>query len=52
VVWFAIYGSNVNIDDDNNVTSMVDARAILTMYRALCEAEGKSCDNLIVHGEG
>ena len=51
VVWFAIYGSNINIDDDNNVTSILDARSVLTAYRALCEAEGKSCDKVIVHGE-
>ena len=51
VVWFAIYGSNVNIDDDDNVTSIDDARSALTNYRAMCEAAGKSCDNLIVHGE-
>lgn len=51
VVWFAIYGSNVNIDDDGNVISLIDAKSILTVYRALCEAEGKSCDKLIVHGE-
>ncbi len=51
VVWFAIYGSNVNIDDDGNVTSIDDARSALTNYRAMCEAVGESCDNLIVHGE-
>ena len=51
VVWFAIYGSNVNIDDDNNVTSILDARSVLATYRAFCEAEGKSCEQVIVHGE-
>jgi 2,4'-dihydroxyacetophenone dioxygenase len=50
-VWFAVYGSNVNLDDDGNVTSLVDAKSLLTIYRALCEAEGKNCDKVIVHGE-
>lgn len=51
VVWFAIFGSNVNIDDDNNVTSILDAKTVLKVYRAMCAAEGKNCDNLIVLGE-
>ncbi len=51
VVWFAIFGSNVNIDDDGNVTSIIDAKTILTVYRALCEVEGKNCDKVIVVGE-
>lgn len=51
VVWFAIYGSNVNIDDEGSVTSVLDAKTILNVYRALCAAEGKSCDKLIVVGE-
>lgn len=51
LVWFAIYGSNVNIDDDNNVTSIIDAKTVLAAYRALCAAEGKRCDKLIVFGE-
>jgi hypothetical protein len=51
VVWFAVYGSNINLDDDNNVTSMVDAKGLLTLYRALCEVDGKNCDKVIVFGE-
>jgi quercetin dioxygenase-like cupin family protein len=51
VVWFAIFGSNINIDDDGNVTSILDAKTVLTAYRALCELEGKSCDKVIVVGE-
>lgn len=43
--------SNVNIDDDNNVTSIVDAKNVLAAYRTLCAAEEKSCDQLIVFGE-
>jgi len=51
VVWFAIYGSNVNIDGNGDVTSIIDARTVLHLYRTLCKAEGKSCDKLIVTGE-
>jgi len=51
VVWFALYGSNINLNDDNNVTSMVDTKGLLTLYRALCEVEGKNCDKVIVLGE-
>jgi 2,4'-dihydroxyacetophenone dioxygenase len=51
VVWFAVYGSNINLDDDNNVTGMVDAKGLLALYRALCEVDGKNCDKVIVFGE-
>ncbi|WP_390616076.1 2,4'-dihydroxyacetophenone dioxygenase family protein [Maricurvus nonylphenolicus] len=51
VAWFAVFGSNVNVDENGDVTSMVDARTILKVYRALCELKGESCDNVIVIGE-
>jgi 2,4'-dihydroxyacetophenone dioxygenase len=51
VVWFAIFGSNIKIDDAGDVTSILDARTVLTAYRAMCEMEGKSCDKVIVQGE-
>ena len=47
VVWFAIFGSNVNIDDDGNVISILDAKTVLKAYRALCELEGKSSEKVI-----
>ncbi|MNZ64259.1 hypothetical protein D3C78_824260 [compost metagenome] len=50
-VWFAIFGSNVDIDEKGDVIRILDARTALTVYRALCAAEGKTCDNLIVVGE-
>ncbi len=49
-VWFAIYGANVNIDADGNVTGVVDAQSVLGAYRALCDAEGLSHDKVIVNG--
>ena len=49
--WFAIYGANVNVDEEGNVTSITDAQSILAAYRALCEAQGLSSAKVIVNGE-
>jgi quercetin dioxygenase-like cupin family protein len=46
-VWFAIRGANLNLDDDGNVTSVVDASTILQAYRALCEAQGLPTPDVI-----
>ena len=45
------YGSNVDVDDEGNVIGILDARKVLTSYRALCAMEGKNCDKVIVIGE-
>jgi|GEM_PF-68783 len=50
-VWFAVYGANINLDDENNVTSIVDANAVLQGYRAYCEAMNLNYEKLIVVGE-
>lgn len=39
-VVFAIYGANLNLDDDDNVESVFDATTISEAYLALCEAYG------------
>jgi hypothetical protein len=39
-VWFAIYGANLNLDPDGNITSIVDAGGIRDAYFALCEMQG------------
>jgi quercetin dioxygenase-like cupin family protein len=39
-VFFAIFGANENLDADGNVVSIWDAEFIMTVYRALCEAQG------------
>lgn len=39
-VWFAIRGANLNLDDDGNVVSVIDAGAIRDFYLASCEAQG------------
>ena len=51
-VWFAIYGPNVNTDDTGQVTGILDAATILNVYRSMCDAQGLSCEKLIVIGEG
>jgi flagellar basal body rod protein FlgG len=48
VVCFIIMGSNVNVDEEGNVTSIIDAQTVLRIYRALCEASGKSAAKVIV----
>ena len=50
-VWFAVYGANVNIDEQGNVTSMVTAAFILEIYRALCAEAGHPDPKVIVSGE-
>lgn len=50
IAWFAIYGANLNLDENGNVTSIVDARTALELYRGYCEAMGLDCSKLIVTG--
>jgi hypothetical protein len=38
-VWFQIYGSNLNLDADGNVESVVDAATVLAGYYLLLEAQ-------------
>ncbi len=49
-VWFAIHGSNVNMDDDGNVIGITDAQSILATYRGRCDELGLDCSSLIVNG--
>lgn len=51
VVWFAIQGANVNLDDDGKIVSVVDARSALELYRGYCDALGLDYSKLIVIGE-
>ena len=39
-VWFAIRGANLNLDDEGNVESVLDAAAVRDGYLAQCEAAG------------
>jgi quercetin dioxygenase-like cupin family protein len=51
IVWFAIYGANINIDAEGKIVSIVDARSALDLYRGYCEAMDLDCSKLIVIGE-
>jgi quercetin dioxygenase-like cupin family protein len=51
VTWFAIYGANINLDAGGKVTSILDAKSVLDLYRGYCEALGLDASKLIVHGE-
>lgn len=39
-VWFAVHGANLNLDDQGNVESVIDAGALLDIYTTLCEKDG------------
>lgn len=41
-VWFAIYGANLNLRDDDSVEMVIDAPTILAYYRAACDELGVS----------
>ena len=47
-VWFHMYGSNLNLDDDGNVASVTDGAGTLAAYYALCEAQGLPRPNVLV----
>lgn len=49
-VLFAITGALINVDENNQVTGVIDGPLILESYRAACEAEGKSADKVLVTG--
>ena len=39
-VWFQMYGSNINLDAEGKITSVVDGPLTLEFYLAMCEANG------------
>jgi hypothetical protein len=47
-VWFAIYGANLNLDADGNVTDIIDAGLIYEVYLALCAERGLPKPNVIL----
>ncbi len=46
-VFFAVFGSNENLDADGNVVSLWDAQFINDGYRALCELQGFDAPQII-----
>lgn len=45
--WFAVRGANLNLDQEGNVESVLDAGVALELYLALCEKSGHECPNVI-----
>lgn len=39
-VWFAIYGANLNLRDDDSVEVVIDAQGVLAFYKEMCAAIG------------
>ena len=47
-VWFQMYGSNINLDAEGNITSVIDGPLTLEFYLGVCEAEGLGRPPVIV----
>ncbi|MYS81261.1 2,4'-dihydroxyacetophenone dioxygenase family protein [Embleya scabrispora] len=47
-VWFQMYGANLNLDAEGNITSVTDGAGTLRAYYALCEAQGFGRPNVVV----
>ncbi len=47
MVWFHMYGANLNLDSDGNVESVTDGAGTLAAYYMLCEAAGLPRPNVI-----
>lgn len=46
-VWFQMYGSNINLDAEGNITSVVDGSLTLEFYLAMCEQQGLPRPNVL-----
>lgn len=51
LAWFAIWGPNINVDENRQITDVFDAYAVLTLYRLECDRQGSDYRSLIVVGE-
>jgi quercetin dioxygenase-like cupin family protein len=47
-VWFHMYGSNLNLDAEGNITTVVDGQTALDFYLAICEEQGLPHPNVLV----
>jgi len=47
-VWFQMYGSNINLDADGNITSVVDGAMTLEFYLGMCAELGLPKPNVLV----
>lgn len=48
LVWFHMYGANLNLDAAGNVESVTDGAGTLAAYYALCEAQGLPRPHVLV----
>jgi quercetin dioxygenase-like cupin family protein len=46
-VWFAIYGANLNLDENENVVSVIDAGFVKEAYLGACAALGHAVPHII-----
>ncbi len=47
-VWFQMYGSNINLDAEGNIISVVDGALTLEFYLGMCEELGLPKPNVLV----
>jgi len=47
-VWFQMYGANINLDAQGNITSVVDGALTLAFYYAMCDEQGLPRPNVLV----
>jgi len=47
-VWFQMYGSNINLDGEGNITSVVDSQVTLEFYLAMCAEMGVANPPVII----
>jgi 2,4'-dihydroxyacetophenone dioxygenase len=47
-VWFQMYGSNINLDAEGNITSVVDGAGTMEFYLAVCAEMGLPRPNVLV----
>ena len=50
LVWFAVFGANVNMAEDGSVIGIDDAQTMLNTYRALTAQQGLSSEAVLVVG--
>ena len=46
-IWFAVKGANLDLDDNDNVETIIGAGAALEIYRSQCSANGHPDPNVI-----
>ena len=47
-VWFQMYGCNINLDENGNITYIADGRGTLEFYLAMCEEQGLPRPNVLI----